>query len=489
MQRRTLFQAAAATAIPMQAAERRNVLLLYCEQFQHNAGSFAGGPAQTPHLYRLRRGAVFFETACTTTGLCSPSRAALFTGRLGHRTGLDDNCSVWFSRLRGLEERQTTLIEWARRKDFLVGYYGKWHLGLDGPIRRGAHGYSSYGFDRFRLAPGKNNNKPDFSAPKKFYGKTLLEKPGFYTTARQEYRATDTGRIAADTCAFLDSAARQDRPFFATASFNAVHPPYNVPAEYVHKYDPRKAALPRNLSDTFEGKPAYQNEILWPFHDTGHMSESDWRRAVAYYHAFVTMLDQALGEIIDTLKRNRQFDRTMIIVVADHGDMAGAHNRFDKGPYAYDEIQRVPLMIHAPGFRAREIRRHVASIDLNATITEWLGLERDAPAEDTRSLLPLMSGGDTAWNSPDEAFYRYEWYNGRWYGIRAIRTPEYKYCFNPAGVDELYDLREDPAEMRNLAGRSESQAVERAMQDRLLAHLKASGDRLIAEKLHDYRNR
>jgi arylsulfatase A-like enzyme len=129
MRRRDFF-AAVPAAIPA-SGTKRNVLLLYAEQFQHDVATFAGGPAKTPNLDRFAAGATVFRTACTTTALCSPARAALFTGRLGHRTGLDDNCYIWHSRLNELAPKQTTLIEWAGRRGYLMGYYGKWHLGED----------------------------------------------------------------------------------------------------------------------------------------------------------------------------------------------------------------------------------------------------------------------------------------------------------------------------------------------------------------------
>ena len=121
MRGREFLAGSAAAAAP--AADRRNAILVYCEQLQHNVGSFAGGPARTPNLEKFAARAVTFRTACTTTGLCSPNRAALFPGRLGHRTGLDDNCNVWHSRLTRLDPSQTTLIVWARRRDRFIGYF------------------------------------------------------------------------------------------------------------------------------------------------------------------------------------------------------------------------------------------------------------------------------------------------------------------------------------------------------------------------------
>jgi hypothetical protein len=487
MQRRQFMAAGAAAAAP--APERRNAILIYCEQFQHNVASFVGGPARTPALEKLAEQAVVFRTACTTTGLCSPSRAALFTGRLGHRTGLDDNCNVWHSRLTRLDAGQPTLIEWARRKNYLIGYFGKWHLGRDGPILRGAHRYPATGFDRVQSPPGKADRKPDFAANRAYYqpGASFAEKPGFYATAPGGYEKNEAARLAAQAAEFLREARDTGKPFFLTVSFNAVHPPYHVPQPYSSMYHPRALELPASLRDTFAGKPAYQSDVMWPFHDTGHMSENDWRRAVAYYHGFVTMLDRALGEIDGALHAHGLAESTMLVIVADHGDMVGAHNRFDKGPYCYDEIMRIPLLIRAPGIAPRQVRRHVSSIDLNRTLGEWMRLEPDVPNVDSRSLLPLMERGDSGWNHPDEAYYRYEWYNGLWFGIRAIRTPRYKYCFNPCGVDEFYDLEADPAEMNNLALKKPSPPpAMRPLQERLLAHLAETHDTMLHAKLREY---
>jgi arylsulfatase A-like enzyme len=486
MRRREFLASSAAAAAP--AADRRNAILVYCEQLQHNVGSFAGGPARTPNLEKFASRAVTFRTACTTTGLCSPNRAALFTGRLGHRTGLDDNCNVWHSRLTRLDPSQTTLIDWARRRDYFIGYFGKWHLGRDGPILRGAHRYPKAGFDRVPSAPGKVDRKPNFAANRKYYqpGVAFTEKPGFYATAEGGYEQNETARLAAHAAEFLREARDSGKPFFLTVSFNAVHPPYHVPKPYSTMYDPRAVELPSSLRDDFADKPAYQNDIMWPFHDTGHLSDDDWRRLITHYCGFVTMLDRALGDIDSALELTGQADSTMRVIVADHGDMVGAHNRFDKGPYCYDEIMRIPLLVRAPGIAPREVRRHVSSIDLNRTLAEWMRLSPDIPNADSRSLLPLMERGEKAWSEPDEAFYRYEWYNGLWFGVRAVRTHSHKYCFNPVGVDEFYDLKVDPAEMNNLAAGKQPPPAMRPLQERLLAHLAQTNDAMLHAKLKEY---
>jgi arylsulfatase A-like enzyme len=488
MNRRNFLMGMGGTAVAAAPRQARNILLLYCEQFQHNVASFAGGPARTPNLEELAAQSVHFSSACTTTGLCSPNRSALFTGRLGHRTGLDDNCHVWHSRVSELDLKQTTLIEWARSQGYFTGYYGKWHLGQDGPIRRGAQRYPEGGFERFS-DPAKTQ-KPDFEAPKRFYDKTktFLEKPGFYSTERGTYEACQAAQLARQGVRFLGEAAKEDKPFFLTLSFNAVHPPYHVVTPYNSMYDWRGIELPRNVHDDFRGKPAYQADIMWPFHDTAHMSDDDWKRATAFYRGFVSLLDRALGDVLHAVKEQGFRDNTLVVLIADHGDMCGAHNRFDKGPYCYDEIMRIPLLVRAPDAPRRQVSRQVSSIDINRTIAEWAGLKPDIPNVDSRSLLPLISGGDSGWNTPDEAFYRYEWYDGLWFGIRAIRTPEYKYCFNPGGADELYDLRKDPDELTNLAGKPGSRKTEDELARRLLAHLEQCADTTAAARLATHVN-
>lgn len=482
-----LVAASAGAAAPAQGSrERKNVLLIYMEQFQHDVASYAGGPAATPNLEKLAAEAANFRTACTTTALCSPARAALFTGRLGHRTALEDNCYGWHSPVTNLDLKQTTLIEWARQKDYFTGYFGKWHLGADGPIRRGINRFPSSGFERPR-DPGKTA-KPDFSLTQPYYekGRTFAEKPGFFKTAAGSYETSLTRNTARAGTTFLAEAQKLDQPFFLTLSFLAVHPPYDVPKPYNAMYDWKKIELPVNVHDSFANKPAYQADVMWPFHDTAHMSDDDWRRSIAFYRGFVSMLDRALGEVFDALRSNGFADNTLVVVLADHGDMNGAHNRYDKGPYSYDEVMRIPLLVRWPGAHQRDIHRHVHSMDLNQTIVEWAGLEPLAPNLDSRSLRPLIEHGDGGWNTPDEAFYRYEWYNGLWFGVRAIRSTDFKYCFNPGGIDELYDLRKDPGELVNLIDAPTEAPARRRLEDRLFAQLERTGDTLVAGRLKDH---
>lgn len=479
---RVLAQDLAYGALPPRSPKQfKNVLLVLFDDLRHDAPAYAGGRARTPHLDALARASGQFNLACTTTGLCSPSRAALLTGRLGHRTGLDDNVSLGTSRLQGLSLRQPTLLEWAREADYLVGYFGKWHLGPDGPIRRGAHRFSEQGFERYALEPVEPRIKdfreyrtgPD-GAP---------EKPAYYGTVEQSYEQFQASHEARDGVGFFRAARQQNLPFFLIVSFHGPHPPYVVPRPYRNEYARSKVELPHSFAETFANKPPYQQDQLWYWHDVGHLSPDDWKRMLWHHDALVAVMDRALGEIIEALKAGGFWGNTLIVVAGDQGSMLADHKLYDKGPYAYDKLMRMPLLVRVPGLPHREIDRHVSLLDVNRTLTEWMGLGANLPNTDSRSLLPLLQTG--TWNHPDEAYYQYEWYNGRWFGIRAIRTRRYKYCYNPTAVDELYDLQTDPDELTNRIDDPAYAPVRAELAQVLLGRLRATDDPLYG-KFRDY---
>lgn len=170
-------------------------------------------------------------------------------------------------------------------------------------------------------------------------------------------------------------------------------------------------------------------------------------------------------------------DGTMVVLAGDQGSMLGEHALYDKGPYCYDELMRIPLLIRVPGARPRKVDHQVSIIDVNQTIVDWLGLEPDNGQRFSRSLMPLVRQESDAWHEvPDAAFYGYEWYNGKWYGIRAVRTPGWKYCWNPVGIDELYDLKNDAEETVNRINDPEAGGELKRLQRQLMTHLEEIGD-------------
>ncbi|MEN6363399.1 MAG: sulfatase-like hydrolase/transferase [Bacteroidales bacterium] len=466
--------------------KKKNVVLILLDDMRLDMAGFAGRIAKTPNLDALCDESVEFASACTCNGLSSPSRAALFTGRYGHRTGLDDNLDLWHSRLMTLAKEHTTIYEWAHQKGYNIGYFGKWHVGFITPAMRGADEYVGKLGEQVQNKP----ERPNFKGLDRYYDKTKTfdEKPEYYSTLNISYDKTEAKKQVDLGIKFLEKAEKDKRPVFLTVSFHTPHPPYDVPAPWNKMYDYTKIQLPESYGENKQGLE-FQHDIMWPWMNVGHMSQDDWRKTISYAMGTMTMLDQAIGELITELKKQGLWDNSMIVFTSDQGSMLAEHGLYDKGPYAYEGLMRIPMLVKVPGVPHKKIKHQVSLIDLNATMVDFMGLKPFEKNLDSRSLLPLIYKGDDAWKDvPDEAYFMYEWYNGRWFGLRAIRTPEYKYCFNPAGVDELYDLKNDPHEMINRINDVEYKAILSDLRTRLLSHLKQTDDKQAFDLMTWYTN-
>lgn len=441
---------------PVKSEHKPNVLVLMFDDMRFDTFSYRGGPVNTPNIDALAHEGTRFDNAMTTTGLCSPSRAAMYTGRWGHKTGLDDNVDLYHSRLSELNPKEGGLIRRATDAGYVVGHVGKWHLGARGTEMRGAE---------IDLGQG-HEPRERFSRPYTPYSK-VKQVEGYYegkldkNDEKHEYWITLPGGYE-DTQAYkkvlggqqmLKQVTKDERPFFGVISFNQPHPAYRVPEPYASMFDPTKLVLPDNYLSKRINKPLAQGGIWWPWHDVGHMSDLDWRKSRAYYYGAIAMVDRIVGELIQTAKDEGIYDDLTIVLLGDQGSMLGEHTLYDKGPYAYDELMRMPLIIKSPKASPRIINRQVSMLDITPTLSEIMGLAPDGDV-DGFSLNPLIEQGDQAVeykNKPDTALYAYEWYNGSWFGIRAIRTPTMKLVWNPGDTrDELYDLRNDPIEVNNL---------------------------------------
>jgi arylsulfatase A-like enzyme len=440
--------------VPNGEEKPANVLVLMFDDMRFDTFSYRGGPVNTPNIDALAAQSTRFDNAMSTTGLCSPSRAAFYTGKWGHKTGLDDNVELYHTRLSELDLSEGGLIKKASEAGYLVGHVGKWHLGARGTELRGAEIDLAHGHEpreRFTRVYTPTNK---VAQVKGYYQGKLdanNEKHEYYKTLSGTYQDTEAYKKVIAGKAMLAQMAKDDRPFFGVISFNQPHPAYRVPEPYASMFDPQELELPGNHLAIRVKKPLAQDGIWWPWHDVGHMTDLDWRKARAHYYGAIAMVDHLIGELIQHAKNEGIYDDLHIVLLGDQGSMLGEHSLYDKGPYAYDELMRMPLLIKSPRIAPRTIKRQVSLIDVTPTLTEIMHLE-GSEDYDGHSLLPLMLEGDSAEEGQqDKALYAYEWYNGAWFGIRAIRTPEYKFVWNPGeNLDELYDLTQDPGEITNL---------------------------------------
>jgi len=461
-----------------------NVLFILTDQWPSWAFSFMGAGIPTPNIDRLAAQGTTFANAFTSCPLCTPARGALLTSRWPHQTGVYDNYNVGHSQQASLSMDETTWIDEAAQSGYHVGYFGKWHLGSNNPKERGAHCYDphrparshqkkqSYSYDRMKAYYTINEQRQLLQGRSPFWGEV--------DTAKEKFSPFP---VMAHGVRFLEewTAGEREKPFFLTVSSTPPHFPHYLPAEYARIADRLRDTiqLPASLEDNCAGRPWFHATPWWPCMDTSVLDQEEWRTVVAYSHAHIMLVDEAVGLILDTLERLHLCDSTTVVFTADHGDMEGAHNRFDKGPYFYEEVWRIPLIVCQPGVPPAVQRAFVSILDVGETLFTLTGaVDRESHPRSGRNLLPLTGSSDKPEQWPDIAYGVYDLYNGINFAVRAIRDERWKYVWNPQETDELYDLASDPHEMVNLIDDPAGVEAKSRLYEQLMIWLEEIGDDL-----------
>jgi arylsulfatase A-like enzyme len=415
--------AAALSANQPPAAPRPDVIILLTDQQRADAFGAAGAAGvETPTMDALAREGVMFTRAFAATPQCSPSRAALLTGRYPHRTGVMGN--VGGEGVEGgtaaatrppagmsapLVRTVPTLGRVFAAAGFDTAYFGKWHLG---------------------------------------------SSPGDYGFETHDAKVHDP-TLAARVIAFLQQRAASGtrKPLLLIVSWLNPHEIYGVLK--AAPPDARRlaaAALPANVAAPLEGKPFPQRHYLEE--DQGRpFARADlnvWRRYRAYYNGLVETVDREMGRVVDAIPRREIPPLT--IFSSDHGDLGGAHGLPYKGPAMYEELVRVPLVIAWPG-RIRSARSDalVGLIDLLPTLCDLADVRAPAGV-DGLSLRRLLDSRAPAARGPRDTIFAEYYGKQSWrVPIRMARTARWKYVRYLGYGEELYDLDADPGEMRNLA--------------------------------------
>ncbi|MEA3403040.1 MAG: sulfatase-like hydrolase/transferase [Armatimonadota bacterium] len=373
-----------------------NILLVFSDQEQ----SLSRSPLLSlPHRQRLMERGVTFERCYCTTPQCSASRASIMTGRYPQEVGVVTNIGAVGG--RPLSPQVPTLGNVFREASYETQYMGKWHLGNEGGV------LDDFGF------PGRIRAR----------GEELAERAAGWL------------------------ASPPPEPWLLVVSFVNPHDVYSMPPE--HPVRPG-LSLPDSFGDDLHAKPPPQLRFLQ--HDQGvavhGFEEEDWLRYISWYYDLIERVDGHLGAILDALESSGQDGNTLVAYTSDHGDMAGGHGMPFKGPFMYEELLRVPLVVRWPdGAGAGETRDTLAGlVDLAPTFAAAAGI--DWPAEPPgRNLRAIAEDASAPWR--DRIFAQYH-SKQRWSNpIRTVRTRRWKYNHYLEDRDELYDLQEDPSEMRN----------------------------------------
>lgn len=392
------------SAPALRAATRPpNVVLIYADDLGYGDLSCYGSSIATPHIDSLAKDGTRFTQFSSPHPICSPSRAALMTGRYAQRVGVPRNFGARSTNGMSLEE--ATFAQVLKGRGYRTMCVGKWHLGHVGPyhpVRRGFDGYFGIPYSN------------DMNPPSLLRDEQVLERAANMDTL--------SGRYAEEAVSFIDKA--RNRPFF-------LYHPHTFPH------------IPLGASARFRGRSG-----LGRYGDT--LQEVDW----------------GVGEILAALRRNGLEENTLVIFSSDNGPWYQGHPgplRNRKGT-TYEGGVRVPFLARWPGRipSGRTCHGVASTLDLLPTVAKLCGAAMPEKPLDGADIWPLLSGSREGMER-EILFYFMDWnaQTARWknWKLHISRYNVIRYAMEPRPVPvnlplippELYDLAKDPGESYDVA--------------------------------------
>jgi len=459
----------------------KNILLILTDEHRRDTlGCYGNRVCRTTNIDSLAQRGVVFQNAYTPVALCTPARASLLTGVYPQKHLLINNHEKQWGPPVHLNPSFPPFSRYLRQVSYNVGTIGKWHIGEHTPEDLGFDGLYYPGWDETRDHPDyltylKVNKLPDFTVKDEIHGTLPHGLPGPILAGiyNGPVEGTFTYYLAERTIEKLKVYAEEyrqyGRPFYLGFHIFGPHLPYYLPEDYAKMYDPEDVVLPGGFKETFENKPHIHRlySRLWTFES---FSLEQWRSIVAMYWGYVTLIDEQIGRILSALRELGLEEDTAVFFSTDHGSFEGSHRLNDKGPAAYDDIYRIPLIAAVPGIieKRRTEDRFVTLMDLQATFIDMAGIP-EPDNLDGRSLLPLLEGVPLE-NWRDEVFMEFHGHQIP-YPQRTVRTSDYKLIANLCDINELYDLRRDPDELVNRIDDPEYREMKKHLYALLCRHL------------------
>lgn len=451
---RRAFLAAAAGSFACGRDRRPNVLVVLTDDQRWDCLSCAGHPfLKTPHLDRLAGEGARFTNAFVTTSLCSPSRASFLSGQYAHAHRVQNNFTEY-------PEELPSYPRLLRSAGYDTAYIGKWHMGEENDSPRSGFNYwaSHRGQGKYYDTEFNINGK-----------RQVLS--GYYT-----HRVTELA---------IDWLRRPRRaPFLLIVGHKAPHGVWVPEKKYEKAFDHVPVEKPATAYSTLAGKPAWVRERIKTWHgiDGPLYGTNDFARFIRSYHATILSVDDSVGQIYDALKSSGELDNTIFVFASDNGFLLGEHGSIDKRTM-WEESIRIPLLIRCPEFirTPRRIEAMALNLDLAPTLADLCGAGRLQNAHG-RSLRPLLEGRQTPWRTSFLYEYNFEDEFPYTPNVRGVRTEEWKFIHYPNGPGqpdthraELYHLKVDPHETRNLIDDPAAKDMLAALKQELARLLRETG--------------
>ena len=469
------------------AADRKpNILFVFSDDHAYQAiGAYNDPrrPLETPNIDRLAQAGIRFDRCLVPNSICGPSRATVLTGLYSHVNRFYNNTNSRF------DGTQTTFPKLLQKAGYQTAIVGKWHL-ISDPT----------GFDYWNILPGQGQ----YYNPPMIRNGEGIKCDGYVTD------------IITDDA--LDWLKKRDseKPFLLMCQHKAPHRPWEPNLKYLHHDQDRNYAEPETLFDDYAGRGKAEHvqdmtiaqtmnrddlkltprEELTPEQlkawDAYYQPRNDafakanlqgkdlirWKynRYMHDYLGCIKSVDESVGRLLDYLKETGLDKNTVVVYASDQGFYLGEHGWFDKR-WIFEESLRTPLLVSWPGVtRPGSVNKDIVSnLDFAETFLEAAGVSIPAGMQG-RSLVPLLKGQMPAdWR---KSFY-YHYYEypavhsvARHYGVV---TDRYKlvHFYEPAfNYWELFDLKNDPREMKSVYGLPDYAAAQKELEGEL-ARLRA----------------
>lgn len=420
--------AALSCAVSAKGKNAKNVLFILVDDMQKTCiHAYGNNQVVSPNIDRIiNSGTSFMHTYTNGSlggALSMPSRAMIMTGRRVYELSGDGAV---------IPEQHVTLPELLRKNGYETFATGKWHADRkafnrsfvkgDNIFFGGMHQYSQNG----HVSPRLHHYDSSGTYKEPFIGQKF------------------SSEMFADAAVnFLSNRKKSDNPFFAFVAFTSPHDPRNQHPDYGHKYNPKEIDLPVNYlpQHPFDnGELKIRDEVLLPFPRTEEMIKKD----LADYYGMISEVDVQIGRIMKVLEEKGELDNTIIIFAADNGLAVGRHGLLGK-QNLYEHSISVPMAMIIPGRQGGDKKNVDCYLsDIYPTICDLLDI-KTAESVTGKSLKPVLDGAD---KHRDHLFLAYNSFQ------RALVKDGWKYIiYNVGGVitEQLFDLKNDPDEMVNLA--------------------------------------
>lgn len=447
-----------------------NIVLIIADQFRADACKREGFQLDTtPFLDSLAETGAWFNKAYCASPACVPSRTSMMTGRFPSATHVRSNMNLKDAYYK------SNLMEVLKDNGYQTALIGKNHTFLKPEMVDYWKGYSHMGVSHPKTEREKAFNK--YLESTHFY---MKEKPAPFPAKMQQ-----PARMVKDAERWVSDEQRTGgKPFFLYVSIPEPHNPYQVSEPYFSMFPPQSlppVAAGADVLPTKGNKWVLQKEMM----EMGYPGfEKEIPRIRSNYYGMLRLIDDQVKELVNYFKEKGLYDNTIFIFVADHGDFTGEYGLIKKGVEVPECLTRIPMLWHGPGIVKSKTPQdaHVSNVDIMPTICDII----DTPIPigvQGRSLWPMLQGKEypkkefssiivqqgfgglhftdlkeydpyTQDGTVERGKTKFDELN-TWSQsgtLRELRKGDWKLVYDMQGSGQLYNLKDDPAEVRNLFG-------------------------------------